>query len=211
MRKDDGSFDIIDLRRPKLDTKEFFTDLLAKRCSVRSFTQKPVALDVISYILWAGYGFKEGGGRTVPSAGATYPLELYLLCRMVEGGEIGRLDPGLYVYIPELHRIKALKKGDVSRAISEASLFQMWIAEAPFSIIICCEYRRITNRYRERGIRYAYMEAGEVSQNISLACLLFGLGSCIVGAFDDRKVKSIMDVNPSHEPVLIIPVGYPRL
>jgi SagB-type dehydrogenase family enzyme len=82
------------------------------------------------------------------------------------------------------------------------------MAEAPVMVIITGEYRRCTNRYGQRGIRYTHMEAGNVSQNLSLAAEALGLGTGIVGAFDDQALAQALKLPPAHEPLLVMPVGY---
>ena len=92
--------------------------------------------------------------------------------------------------------------------MARASLSQMWMALAPSSLVITAEYDRITNKYGTRGVRYAMIEAGHVGQNIFLQAEALGLGAGIVGAFDDKDVIRVMGIPRSHEPFLIMPVGY---
>lgn len=202
------AMDIIKLPEPKDKKAVYLKELINTRRSVRTFTQKPVSIHDLSYILWSSYGFKDDGGRVVPSAGALYPLDIYVIAGNIEGqGKTGIL-PGVYHYLSNKHLLEFIKKGDIRKDIANAALSQMWMAKAPCMVIITCEYNRITVKYRDRGIRYAHMEAGNVSQNISLATFNIGLGCCIVGAFDDNHVKTVLGINKMHEPLLIIPVGY---
>lgn len=187
----------------------YFKELLNKRHTVRTYKKnRPISLGDISYILWTAYGFKKDGGRVVPSAGALYPLDIYIACGEVEVREGEKMPTGLYHYQPEKHQLRTIKTNDIRKDIARASLSQMWMADAPCMIIITAEYERITFRYRERGIRYAFMEAGNVSQNIFLSSFNKGLGCGIVGAFDDYALKAVLGIKRSHEPLLVMPVGY---
>ncbi|HBE45590.1 MAG TPA: nitroreductase [Deltaproteobacteria bacterium] len=191
------AMETIKLTEPE-DTKEVnLKELLSERKTVRAFQNKAVPLDVLSYVLWSSYGFKKGGGRVVPSAGALYPLDIYVVMMQ-----------GVYHYLPDTHSLKLVKKGDLRNSIARASLSQMWMAQAPVMLIITVEYRRITGKYGDRGIRYALIEAGNVSQNIFLSTIYKGLGCGIVGAFHDDMVKDASGIEKTHEPLLIMPVGY---
>lgn len=202
------AMEIIELPEPEDNKTFFFKDLLNERYTVRGYKSKALPINEISYILWTAYGLKRGGGRVVPSAGGTYPLDIYLSCGDIEIKEGDKIPSGVYLYIPEKHQLNIVKTGDLRKNIANASLSQMWMAEAPCMIIVTCEYERITHRYRDRGIRYAIMEAGNVSQNISLSCFYRGLGCGIVGAFNDELVKNILGIKKVHEPLLIVPIGY---
>ena len=89
-----------------------------------------------------------------------------------------------------------------------ASLGQRWMARAPLTLVITAEYKRIMGKYGQRGVRYAMIEAGHIAQNIFLQCEALGLVAGIVGAFEDAKVIEVMGIPKSHEPLLIMPVGY---
>ncbi|RLB08888.1 MAG: nitroreductase, partial [Deltaproteobacteria bacterium] len=108
----------------------------------------------------------------------------------------------------ERHYVQLITGMDVRDEISQASLFQSWIADAPVCFIITAEYRRITIKYGDRGIRYAIMEAGHIAQNIFLQAEALGLGAGIVGAFHDEKIMQIASLPANHYPLLIMPVGY---
>jgi len=179
--------------------------LMARR-TVRHFASRPLDLAQLSQLLWEADGISDPRGlRTSPSAGATYPLDLYVVV-----GERGvtTLPAGLYHYEVAPHALTPLSRGDFRAAAARASLHQAWMAEAPVMVIITGEYRRCTNRYGQRGIRYTHMEAGNVSQNLSLAAEALGLGTGIVGAFEDQALAQALKLPPSHEPLLVMPVGY---
>lgn len=200
----------IKLAEPVDDKSIYFKDLINKRHTVRDYRDTAVKIEDLSYILWAAYGFKKDGGRTVPSAGALYPLNIYVACGNLEVKKSEIAKRGLYAYEPYKHELVLIKDKDVRTSIARAALSQMWMAQAPCMIVITCEYSRITFKYRERGIRYAHMEVGNVSQNICLAAFNRGLGCGIVGAFYDSDVKAVLGIKDTHEPLLLIPVGYKK-
>ncbi|MGA9756101.1 MAG: SagB/ThcOx family dehydrogenase [Desulfobaccales bacterium] len=179
---------------------------LEARRTVRRFASRPLDLAQISQLLWSADGLSDAQGhRTSPSAGATYPLDLYLVV-----GERGvpDLPTGIYHYLVAEHGLRLLAPGDSHAAVVRACLHQTWMAEAPVMVVIAGEYRRCTNRYGERGLRYTHMESGNVSQNLFLAAEALGLGAGIVGAFEDKALARVLNLPPAHEPLLVMPVGY---
>jgi len=174
------------------------------RRSIREYADKPLTLKQLSQILWAAQGITERrwGFRTAPSAGATYPLEVYVV---VKGGGVEDLDPGIYHYLPASHEIELVKPGDYSRDLMRAALGQEWVLEAAVNLVINAVYERTTRRYGERGYRYVYMEVGHVGQNVYLQCVSLGLACVVIGAFYDDEVKRI--VGGIGEPLYIIPIG----
>jgi SagB-type dehydrogenase family enzyme len=177
------------------------------RRTIRSFDGKALSLRQISQLLWSSQGITEPGGfkRAAPSAGALYPIDIYAV---VGAGCVEGLDPGVYHYETEGHSISSGKGEDARKDVARASLWQTWMAQAPLSLIITAEYSRITGKYGQRGIRYAMIEAGHIGQNIFLQAQAMGLAAGIVGAFDDEKLIRIMGIRETHEPLLIMPVGY---
>jgi SagB-type dehydrogenase family enzyme len=181
-------------------------EALAARRTVRHFASRPLDLAQISQLLWEADGLSDPRGlRTSPSAGATYPLDLYLVV-----GERGMTDlpAGVYHYFIAEHALAPVAAGDLRAAVARASLHQTWMTEPPVMVVITAEYRRCTARYGQRGIRYTHMEAGNVSQNVFLAAEALGLGAGIVGAFDDQALAQVLKLLPAHEPLLVMPVGY---
>ncbi len=189
---------------PKPDTIGRVTveQALLRRRSVRSYSGEPLTLNEVGQLLWAAQG-KTGKtyGRTAPSAGATYPMEVFLVAGRVQG-----LDSGVYHYDVERHALQLVKTGDVRSELAGAALGQTCIKNAPASIVLTCEYKRTTTRYGERGIRYVHMEAGHIGQNVSLECVALDLGTVMVGAFNDSAVMRVLGVK--YEPLYIMPVGH---
>jgi len=201
---------------PTRRTRFSVEEALLNRKSIREWRKDPVHIDDLSMILWAAYGVVENiygwYRRTSPSAGATYPMEIYVVVgeRSVATSQ-GFLEPGSYKYDPIRHSIKLIKKGDLRNDLYIASLDQEWVRDAPVSIVICAVHRRTTRVYGERGFRYVYMEAGHVGQNIYLMATALGLGTVAVGAFYDDVVAKIIGASSDEEPLYIFPIGVPNI
>lgn len=178
-------------------------EAIRQRRTIRNFAKRALSLEQVSQLLWASYGITKGFRRTVPSAGALYPMDIYPIVGAVDG-----IEKGVYHYIPEKHEVLLILEGDIRDEIAKASLYQMWMADASVLFLITAEYRRITIKYGERGVRYAVMEAGHIAQNLFLQSESLGLGAGIVGAFHDEKIIKLTGIPVAHHPVLIMPVGY---
>jgi SagB-type dehydrogenase family enzyme len=200
---------MIHLPSPALRGGISLAEALIRRRTIRSFAFRPLSLDQLSELLWACYGVSDARARarTAPSAGALYPLDCYLTAG--ERG-VGGLEAGVYHYLPLEHALATTILGDKRREVALASLSQLWMAEAPIMVIITAEYQRTMGRYRERATRYVLMEVGHAAENLFLQSVAIGLGAGIVGAFNDEAVAGALQLPAQHEPLLIVPVGYPR-
>lgn len=182
-------------------------EAIKNRRSIRDFQDTPLSLEQVSQLLWAGQGITEGFKRAAPSAGATYPLTLYVV--VGESGVEG-LSAGMYEYIPRSHGLHLIREGDYRERLAAACLTQMFIQEAPISIVIAAEYEKTTVHYGERGIRYVHMEAGHVGENIYLQAVAMNLGTVVVGAFVDTDVQHVLGIPEGQIPLYVMPVGYPE-
>ena len=191
------------LSEPTKDGKMSLEAVIEMRRSRRSFKERKITAGQLGQILWCAQGVTDTRGlRAAPSAGATFPLEIYAVA-----GEVEDVEPGLYRYFREHHSLEVVKKGDLRKELARAALSQMFVARAPATIVVAADYDRTAGRYGERAGRYVHMEAGHVGQNIYLQCEALGMGTCAVGAFDDSAVKEILGVG--EEPLYLMPVGYP--
>lgn len=198
----------ISLPAPRLKGEMTLEEAILKRRSRRDFEESPLTLAEISQIVWAAQGITdETGLRAAPSAGALYPLELYLVVgeRGVEG-----LGEGVYHYFPQSHSLEPTLEGDVRQTLARLSLQQMSIAEAPLSLLITAEYERTTRKYGDRGVRYVHMEAGHTGQNVYLQAEALGLGTVTIGAFQDEEIAQALALPPSYRPLYLMPIGHPE-
>jgi len=195
------------LPRPNIDGKVSVEKAIKERRTVRSFLPGRLNMEQFSQLLWAAQGITGGRGfkRAAASAGALYPMDVYAV---TGEGSVGEIEAGCYHYEPESHSVFMVTKGDLRSDLANASLFQVWMARAPLNLVITAEYGRVTVKYRERGVRYAMIEAGHIGQNIFLQAEALGLGAGIVGAFNDNNVIYVLKIPRTREPLLIMPVGY---
>ena len=142
--------------------------------------------------------------RAVPSAGATYPLEIFVVCGRNGVEEIAN---GIYHYNIGNHSLTLHHKGEVRLELAKAALNQEFIYEAPVDIVICAIYERTTSGYGSRGERYIQMEVGHTGQNIYLQATALGLATVAIGAFDDEEVREVLRLNKQYKPLYIMPVG----
>ncbi len=184
-------------------------ETMARRRSIRNYTSEPLTLQEVGQLLWAAQGITEPkwGFRTAPSAGGTYPLEIYIVVSM---NGVNDLPPGVYRYIPQHHSVILVATGDKTSDLAVAALDQPWVAEAKMSIVIAAVFERTTDRYGERGVRYVYMEAGHASQNIYLQAVALNLGTVVIGAFHDEQVQKVVGMPVNEKPLYVSPVGRPK-
>jgi SagB-type dehydrogenase family enzyme len=199
----------ISLPKPSYKGTVSVEEALKARRTHRSFASRPLTLKQFSQILWGAYGVtvrKYGSFlKTAPSAGALYPLDIYAV---VGKGGVETLAPGVYHYNPEYHTASLSREGDLRTKVARQSLHQMWVAKAPLILVITGEYERSSVKYGSRGVTYTHIEAGCVGQNIFLQAEAIGLKAGIVGAFANRGVVKTMGLPASHDPLLIMPVGF---
>ena len=176
---------------------------LSQRRSIRDYSGENLTLDEVSQLLWAAQGITAPwGGRTAPSAGALYPLELYLVVGDVEG-----IDKGVYKYSREEHELEKVKEGDIRAELAEAAVGQECVRDAAIDIVFTAVYERTTRKYGERGIRYVHMEAGHAAQNVYLQAVSLDLGTVVIGAFIDDRVKELVNAGEQEKTLYIMPVG----
>ena len=176
------------------------------RRSVREFGRGRLDLADVSQLLWSAQGITgRGGFRAAPSAGALYPLELYLVAGDIEG-----LSAGVYWYRPKTHELIHLASGDLRKRLASAALGQSCVRRASAVLVIASVYERSAEKYGQRGRRYAHMEVGHAAQNVYLQATARGLGTVFVGAFDDTEVQDVLRLPPDHEPLGLMPVGRKR-
>lgn len=189
----------ISLPEPKYSGKMSVEESIWRRRSERSFHPQQLSLENISQLLWAAQGITERnwGFRAAPSAGALYPLTLYIL-----------KSDGIFQYLPDGHKLLQIVKEDRRPSLVRASLGQAYIGEAPLVIIIAGNFRITEAKYGQRAYRYVNMEVGHVAENIHLQATAMGLVSLPIGSFWDDVVAKILELPDTQDPYYIIPVGY---
>ncbi|MCS7099712.1 MAG: SagB/ThcOx family dehydrogenase [Sulfolobales archaeon] len=202
---------------PSKITRLTVEEAILLRKSIREWRREPITIVQLSMLLWASQGIVEDAGfgwyrRAAPSAGATYPVEVYVVVgeKGVRVGEEEFLKAGVYKYDYMKHSVRLVKEGDVRVDLWRASLRQDWVRDAPITIVLCAIYERTTGRYGERGIRYVHMELGHVGQNIYLVATALDLGTVAIGAFYDEEVAKVISSARNERPLYLFPVGVPR-
>ncbi|MGD2185857.1 MAG: SagB/ThcOx family dehydrogenase [Desulfobacterales bacterium] len=195
--------DTIQLPEPRYDGDISVEYALHMRRSVRSYKDDPLNLSEISQILWSAQGITHPGRfRTAPSAGALYPLELYVIA-----GSVQNLPSAIYHYKPDKHILTKTVSGDMRSDLSRAALRQSAIKKAPAVLLFCAVYERTTEKYGRRGIHYVHMEAGHAAQNVCLQAVAMGLSTVVIGAFRDMEVQQIANLAADQQPLYFVPLG----
>jgi SagB-type dehydrogenase family enzyme len=189
----------IDLPNPNMKGRVSVEESILRRRSYREFQKKEVSLQHLSQILWAAQGItdKNYGFRSAPSAGALYPLYIYVVKK-----------DGVFQYIPDGHKLVEIVNKDIRPSLVRASLGQSFILEAPINIVIAANFAISQAKYGSRAFRYVLMEIGHVAENIHLQAEALGLGSVPVGAFWDDVIRTNLKIPDTQDPLYIIPVGY---
>jgi SagB-type dehydrogenase family enzyme len=180
-------------------------DVMAHRRSVRRFQDTPLTEAELSQLLWAAQGitrWTQGYAfRTSPSAGALYPVETYVVIHLVEG-----IEPGVYHYAVEDHALEQLSAGDYRIEIARAALDQSMAARANVVFVWTAVFQRSKWKYRQRAYRYCYLDAGHIVQNVALAALALGLGSCQIAALYDDEANALLSVDGEEESTIYMTV-----
>jgi len=194
---------VIKLPEPRYEGKISVEEALLKRRSVRNYTGASLTLPEVSQLLWATQGITDPRGfRTAPSAGALYPLEVYVVV-----GDVQNLAQAVYHYKPDEHELVKVMDGNKRAELAAAALGQSWVKEGAINIVLTAVYERTTAKYGDRGIRYVHIEAGHAAQNLCLQATALELGLVTVGAFHGDRVSEILGLAEDEAPVYIIPVG----
>jgi SagB-type dehydrogenase family enzyme len=193
--------EVVTLPDPLKDGEMSLEEAFQRRRTVREFSEEPLAMEAVSQLLWSAQGLTHDGyRRTAPSAGATYPLELYLV-----SGD------GIFQHIPSDHTLLLTVEGDRRRDLYEASREQEFILEAPVTLVFTAVFARTEQRYGStRSPRYIHMEVGHAAQNVLLQVAALDLGAVPVGAFEDERVSQVMNLPADHVPLYMISIGHPR-
>lgn len=180
--------------------KDFSLDhAIAKRRSTRSFLDIPLTKQQISQLLWAGQGItdKRNFLRAAPSAGALYPIQLYII-----------KNDGIWLYSPHKHSLKNILDKDSRKLLSKYCLNQSAVKDAAADIVIVADYGVVAKKYGDRAVRYTHLEVGHVAQNILLEAVALGLSAVPIGAFIDSDIQRLMNLSRKQNPLYVISIGY---
>ncbi|HXY20275.1 MAG TPA: SagB/ThcOx family dehydrogenase [Gemmatimonadales bacterium] len=177
------------------------------RQSVRTLARdSSVGLADAAQLLWAAQGVNRANGhRTAPSAGAAYPLELYLVASRVRD-----LAPGVYHYRPATHDLEPLAAGDRLRELVDAAVHQAWVADAAGVIVFAAVYQRAAQRFGSRAERFVPMDVGFAGENVYLEAAALGLGTTFAGSVDDTAAARVLGLGPEARALGVMPFGRPR-
>ena len=193
----------IELPEPRYDSETSVEKALLERRSIRDYSESSLSLSEISQLLWAAQGITNTRGfRTAPSAGALYPLELFLIV-----GNVNKLPVGVYRYLPNDHKLEKVLDDDKRSELYDVSLSQSSLRDAAVVLVFSAVYDRITVKYGERGIRYVHIEVGHAAENVFLQTVSLNLSAVVIGAFHDEEVKTVLGLNANEEPLLLMPIG----
>ena len=189
--------------------------VLAHRRSQRHLTGQAISVEQLGQLVWSAYGvtspqpykpLTRGGFRTAPSAGGLYPLEIDVIIGNVDG-----VEPGVYRYVSEEHKIVRRIDKDIRKEICEAAFGQAFVREAPVTIVYSGIYGRTTKKYGARGLcRYIWIDLGHSAENLCLQVESLNLGTCMVGAFDDDQVSKLMQYPEEELPMYMAAIGHKR-
>ena len=193
----------IKLPNPELTGEQSVEMLLQQRRSVRSYQKSSLNLTEVGQLLWSAQGVSDAQGlRTAPSAGALYPLKLFVVV-----GDVNELSPGIYQYNPEEHSLLKTANGDLRKLLQKAALNQSSIGDAAIIFVFTAIYQRTTWKYGDRGVRYVHMEVGHAGQNLFLQAEALDLGTVVIGAFNDDEVRKVLRLDSDMQPLSLMPVG----
>lgn len=193
----------IELPEPRYDSETSVEKALLERRSIRDYSEASLSLTEISQLLWAAQGITNTRGfRTAPSAGALYPLELFLVV-----GNVDNLPAGVYRYLPDGHKLEKVLDEDKRNELYDVSLSQSSLRDAAVVLVFSAVYDRTTVKYGERGIRYVYIEVGHAAENVFLQTVSLNLSAVIIGAFHDEEVQKVLGLKDDEQPLLLMPIG----
>lgn len=196
---------VILLPEPSPDSDISVEEVIESRRSVRTFAPESLSLSELARLLHSAQGItSDYGFRAAPSAGATFPLSVFVIAENVDS-----LEAGIYAYEPSNESLTAVRMGYFLDELSDAALGQTCVKDVPAVIAITAKYSITTSVYGNRGKTYVHMEAGHISQNIYLQCTAMGLGTVAVGAFSDNAISDILNLAENETPLYLMPVGRP--
>ncbi|MCK4487334.1 MAG: SagB/ThcOx family dehydrogenase [Desulfobacterales bacterium] len=191
------------LPRPVFGETKSLWDILNQRRSRRRYASEPITMTTLSTLLWATQGItlsaRDYQFRTAPSAGALYPVETYLSIHRVSD-----LKQGMYHFNVLDFALEEIAQGNFAEHLTRAALDQAMVRRGAVLFIWTAIVLRSMSKYRNRCIRYIFMDAGHIAQNLQLAATAMGLGCCPIGAFYDKEINQILRVDGEEETAIYL-------
>ena len=174
---------------------------LSLRGSVREFSERVPTEAEAGQLLWAAQGINrpEKMRRTAPSAGATYPLEIYAI-----------LPGGVVHYIPKTHSVVKVLKGDMRETLAAAGLERGAVGDATCVFVICAVFERTQAKYGERGRQFVFLEGGHAAQNVLLQAVGLGMCGVPIGGFNDANIQKALRIPKEQAPIYVVATGFPN-
>ncbi len=188
----------IKLNAPDMERGLTIMKAFEKRASATSFSPRELSLQDLSDLLWASNGINrtETGKRTAPTAVNAQDIDIYVLLRS-----------GAYLYDHKTHELKGIAAGDNRKLVSEK---QTTFENAPVMLVLVSDLSRFRGGDDARKLNWGAMDAGIVSQNVSLFCAGAGLVTRPRATMDTEGLKKLLSLNDNQYPLLNNPVGYPN-
>jgi SagB-type dehydrogenase family enzyme len=191
---------------PSIGGRGTIESSLQSRRSVRAFDGTAMSQRELGQLLWAAQGITSSDShRTAPSAGATYPLEIYVVVL-----NVGGLDAGIYHYRPKAHDLELVVPGNRRPETIQAARGQQWIGQSAVVFVFAATYARTSAKYGARAERYAHIETGAAAENLALEAVALNMGTCFVGAFDESEVRTLIGLGVAESPLILLPAGRPQ-
>ena len=188
----------VQLPKPEFSPDTGFWDIINKRHSSRIFSIKPISIMDLSLLLFGMSGltriFPNFAFRTIPSAGAKFPIEVYPIVN-----NVSEVKEGIYHYDMQNHELELLKGGDFRKIFSNACYGQRMVAKSAITIVLTAMIDRTRITYGERSYRYIYLDGGHVGQNLYLAAEALGLNACVIGRYYDDEINELLDLDENEE------------
>jgi SagB-type dehydrogenase family enzyme len=207
-----SEYSIIDLEDRSVQLSGSLDETLMQRKSSRNISHRSVPLSILATLLLRGYGTTgriigenhPRTPRTVPSAGALYPIDIFLFANHVEGLEIG-----LYHYCPIKKGLHPLNHVHIKEILAEGLVQREEFSDVPLLLFFVASFERTIFKYGERGYRFVFLDSGHIAQNINLVATALGLASCNICGYYDNKIDDALDLDGINQSVVyIIAIGY---
>ncbi len=187
---------VIQLSKPNMQRQGSVMKALSDRQSTREYSTKALSNQDLSDLLWAANGINrpESAKRTAPSALNKQDVDVYVV-----------MPQGVYLYDAKAHQLNLVADGDYRAAVAGQ---QTWVTDAPISLVLVSDLSRFGGDNQSRFATMGAVDAGIVSQNISLFCASAGLATVPRGSMDAAALKKALQLNDSQLLILNQPVGY---